>query len=890
MAEVLVNVLDKTLSQNPEDQKRALEFLNNASAQDFPTFVKELSFILKAPQVNNFIRKAAGLQLKNVLSAKEEETKHLYLQRWLQLPADVRQIIKTNVMETLGTETSRPSTAAQCAAAIACAEIPSNLWPEVITRLMGNVTDAQSSESLKESSLETLGYICQDIEPQVLESQANSILTAIVNGMKKEEPSNHVRLAATTALLNALEFTHSNFQNESERHIIMQVICETTQVEDIQVKVAALQCLVRIMTLYYQLMETYMRALYPITVQAMKSEEDNVALQGIEFWSNVCEEEIALAVEAEEAEENNKAPERVSRHYAKGATPHLCPLLLETLAKQEEGDDDDDWTPCKAAGVCIMLLAQCVGDHILDSVVPFFPNFTNPNWRYKDAAIMAFGSILDGPDSAKLQPLVEQALPLLIDAMNDPTVTVRDSTAWTIGRILDVCPEIASNENLIRALLPVFSSGLGQEPRVAANVCWALVSLVKAVYHCAVNNGTDSTGQPDTYALSFCFQAMVDELIKTTDRPDSNQSNLRLAAFETLMELIKNSPKDCYPAVQNTTIIMLKKLEQLLSMEQAATNISDKSAVVDLQSLLCATLQSVLRKMSSEDATVISDHIMNGLITIMSRANGKSGSVMEEALLAVAALAESLGANFSKYVQALSPFIVQSLGTYEEPQVCIAGAGLVVDVCRALAQNIEAIAPFLDTIMERLVISLTERTFSQDAKVQILGNFGDIALAIGNYFERYIEHVSKLLREAASAMVVDPNDEAQVDYVDSLRDNVVSSYVGILQSMVPDGADKDDQKKEQAQQNVSRYLQDITDLITKICDQKPEPSESLLGTVTGLIGDLISLYGGQILSLLGNEKIAGLLQRTRKCKSSKNRSLANWALRELRKASNQGSN
>ena len=45
---------------------------------------------------------------------------------------------------------------------------------------------------------------------------------------------------------------------------------------------AALQCLVRIMTLYYQYMETYMgQALFAITLDAMKSENDDVALQGI---------------------------------------------------------------------------------------------------------------------------------------------------------------------------------------------------------------------------------------------------------------------------------------------------------------------------------------------------------------------------------------------------------------------------------------------------------------------------------------------------------------------------------------------------------------------------------------------------------------------------------
>lgn len=50
----------------------------------------------------------------------------------------------------------------------------------------------------------------------------------------------------------------------------------------------------------------------------MRSDVDAVALQGIEFWSNVCEEEITLSVEAEEAQEQGRTPENISRHYSKG--------------------------------------------------------------------------------------------------------------------------------------------------------------------------------------------------------------------------------------------------------------------------------------------------------------------------------------------------------------------------------------------------------------------------------------------------------------------------------------------------------------------------------------------------------------------------------------------
>ena len=48
----------------------------------------------------------------------------------------------------------------------------------------------------------------------MLASRSNEILTAIIHGMKRDEPSTHVRLAATNALLNSLEFTKSNFEKD----------------------------------------------------------------------------------------------------------------------------------------------------------------------------------------------------------------------------------------------------------------------------------------------------------------------------------------------------------------------------------------------------------------------------------------------------------------------------------------------------------------------------------------------------------------------------------------------------------------------------------------------------------------------------------------------------
>lgn len=49
-----------------------------------------------------------------------------------------------------------------------------------------------------------------------------------------------------------------------------------------------------------------------------------------------------------------------------------------------------------------MLLAQCCEDDIVPHILPFVKlHIKSPDWRFRDAACMAFGSILEGPERSK---------------------------------------------------------------------------------------------------------------------------------------------------------------------------------------------------------------------------------------------------------------------------------------------------------------------------------------------------------------------------------------------------------------------------------------------------------------------------------------------------------
>jgi importin subunit beta-1 len=217
-----------------------------------------------------------------------------------------------------------------------------------------------------------------------------------------------------------------------------------------------------------------------LTVLGMKHADEKVALQAVEFWSTVCDEEIELALEAQDAAEYGEQPERESHHFARVALPEILPVLLLLLTKQEEDASDDEWNVSMAAGTALALLAQCVGDGIVAPVIPFVEgNIKSGDWRFREAAVMAFGSILDGPEESVLMPLVAQALPTLIEMMRDESPHVRDTTAWTLGRISDVLVKTIKVDEHLPAMIGALVGGLQESPRIVSNCCWSIMNLAE---------------------------------------------------------------------------------------------------------------------------------------------------------------------------------------------------------------------------------------------------------------------------------------------------------------------------------------------------------------------------------------------------------------------------
>ena len=469
-----------------------------------------LAQALANEQAQPAIRIAAGIALKNSFTFRDYSLLQKVQLKWIQqIDAPTKKEVKDLALQTLQSQDSRAGqSAGQFIASIAAIEIPRNEWPELMPALVNNV--GKGSDHLRQASLVTIGFICETEDNQLrdaLSAHSNSILTAVVQGARKEEENLDVRAAGISALSDCLEFVRSNFENEGERNYIMQVVCEATQSGDTRIQAGAFGCLNRIVGLYYDKMKFYMeKALYGLTVIGMRNEDEDVAKLAVEFWCTVCEEEISI-------DDDNVGLEhdmRTNYSFSRVIAPEAVPTCLMLLTKQDEDATDEDYNISRAAYMCLSLFATALGNEIMHYTNTFIETHVrDSDWHKRDAAVSAFGAIMEGPDDRLLEPLIKSALPTLLEKMQDENLQVRDSTAYTLGRICELVPRAIDEETQLPALIEALFTGLSNNPKMAGSCCWALMNI-----------SDNFCGEPgcEHNALSPHFQASVSAVLSVTEK------------------------------------------------------------------------------------------------------------------------------------------------------------------------------------------------------------------------------------------------------------------------------------------------------------------------------------------------------------------------------------
>ncbi|XP_044477424.1 importin subunit beta-1-like [Mangifera indica] len=869
MAAEVTQILLNAQAVDGTVRKQAEENLKQYQEQNLPGFLLSLAGELANDEKPVESRKLAGLILKNALDAKEQHRKFELVQRWLTLDPSVKAQIKSFLLKTLSSPAhDARSTVSQAIAKVAGIELPHKQWPELVGALLSNIH--QLPAHTKQATLETLGYICEEVSSDAVDQDnVNKILTAVVQGMSTSESNNDVRLAATRALYNALGFAQANFVNDMERDYIMRVVCEATLSPEVKIRQAAFECLVAISSTYYEKLATYMQDVFNITAKAVREDEEPVALQAIEFWSSICDEEIDILEDyGGDFSGDSEIP---CFYFIKQALPVLVPMLLELLLKQEEDQDQDEgaWNIAMAGGTCLGLVARTVGDDVVPLVMPFVQeNIAKPDWRQREAATYAFGSILEGPSPEKLVPLVNIALNFMLTAlMKDPNNHVKDTTAWTLGRMFEFLHGSTLETPIItqancQQIISVLLQSMKDVPNVAEKACGALYFLAQ---------GYEDAGSSSSPLTPF-FQEIVQALLTVTHREDAGESRLRTAAYETLNEVVRCSTDETASMVMQLVPLIMMELHQTLEGQKFSSDEREKQN--EIQGLLCGCLQVIIQKLGSSEQTKYvfmqyADQMMGLFLRVFAV---RSATAHEEAMLVIGALAYVTGPDFAKYMPEFYKFLEMGLQNFEDYQVCAITVGVVGDICRALE---EKILPYCDGIMTQLLKDLSSNQLHRSVKPPIFSCFGDIALAIGESFEKYLMYAMPMLQSAAELSVHTSGvDEDMMEYTNSLRNGILEAYSGIFQGF----------KGSPKIQLLMPYAPHILQFLDSLYLEK-DMDEVVTKAAIGVLGDLADTLGSNASALI--QQSVSSREFLNECSSSEDHMVkesAEWAKLAISKA------
>ena len=139
---------------------------------------------------------------------------------------------------------------------------------------------------------------------------------------------------------------------------------------------------------------------------------------------------------------------------------------------------------------------------------------------------------------------------------------------------------------------------------------------------------------------------------------------------------------------------------------------------------------------------------------------------------------------------------------------------------------------------------MQDKSVSNQFRPAILQTFGDIAQAIGQHFETYLQVVGQVLQAAANVTTNENSAFEMLDYIISLREGIMDAWSGAILAM---------KGVKRMYATCSIYQADLSeaDLLTpfiepifnilQVISQDPNRSEALLRSAMGVVGYALTI-------------------------------------------------
>lgn len=254
----------------------------------------------------------------------------------------------------------------------------------------------------------------------------------------------------------------------------MDKIFMACEIQNNEVRENALEALRDFGTQEYDLLELYFERVCKTTANAARSDDSKVGANAFEFWTTLAEHELSL-----------KQENVHYKRYVENIRDDILQLIFDGLLKidfDEDDDDEDEWGHAHSATCCLKIMAQLIGNEIQDPVVKYVAmHIQEQDWKKKYAALMALGSITEGPDKKQFANVIVLSLQQLMAMFDDQNPKIRHAIAWVMRKLSEDHAEVLLNPQIIQQFLHRILESLKDKPKISFQCCSSLMWLAKSV-------------------------------------------------------------------------------------------------------------------------------------------------------------------------------------------------------------------------------------------------------------------------------------------------------------------------------------------------------------------------------------------------------------------------
>ncbi|KAF3435189.1 hypothetical protein FNV43_RR22276 [Rhamnella rubrinervis] len=425
MAQSLELLLIQFLMPDNDARRQAEEQIKRL-AKD-PQVVPALVQHLRTAKTPNVRQLAAVLLRKKI-------TGH-----WAKLSPQLKHLVKQSLVESITMEHSPPvrRASANVISVVAKYAVPAGEWPDLLPFLFQCSQSAQ--EEHREVALILFSSLTETIGNTFRPHFAD--LQALLLKCLQDETSNRVRVAALKAVGSFLEFTHDGAEVVKFREFIPSILnvsrqCLAAGEEDVAV-------------LAFEIFDELIESPAPLLGESIKSI--------VQFSLEVCSSQSLISNTRHQA---IQIISWLAKYKSSSLKKHklvipilqvICPLLVES----NDGDEDDDLAPDRAAAEVIDTMALNIPKQVFPPVFEFASlSSQSANPKYREASVTSLGVISEGCLDL-MKDKLEPVLHIVLGALRDPEQMVRGAASFALGQFAEhLQPEIVSHyESVLPCIL-----------------------------------------------------------------------------------------------------------------------------------------------------------------------------------------------------------------------------------------------------------------------------------------------------------------------------------------------------------------------------------------------------------------------------------------------------